>query len=676
MASGYHSGHFSRPLSDDDYRNLEKMAEYVARNGPEFLELTKERLRDNPSYAFLWPNSQYHALFLQKLQQHRHQHVAPRPLQQPPPPPPPMSAPPPLNAGDLNGQNAILAQIVAALTSPGIPSEVVIAGNALALSVGGTDRLSEFAKTLQAVMHDCSQTNIHANTSWVSKNCSTAEQYDLFVRFLVATAAANPGWKSQLAVLYLVNDIVFNNESRNRAWATQAMLVHLGPLLGLVRAAAGGDVKHLEKIEKVLGLWESKGVMHPNVVQQLRLSAQGIAVPQMQTMPVGPAGWPPLNAANPYPPSNIPPQLDDTQIGASGPIFPTSVALPQSYSHPPPPPPAAPPASWSTISHPPPQTNSGWSTLPPAPQSAMTIPSPKKPIPHTAAPFTNHTKVGPPPPPPAQHQPPPSPLPIPKKHYELPAALMLTTYPHPPPSAYTPIPISKIHPRRFDATISPALSAAIDDFYKGLDVIHTMVQKEMEKGGEFEEKDNEEKEAVVVDGSLRIGKDGWEVGYLADWYAKVDVLTKAREVREKKEGGGVGYGGSDKRKRSSHTRSPSPTHKQTPSKPANVGYNLLKKLGWSEGTGLGSQSQGIATPILAHEASGDRHAGLGASGAGGDEAGMFEHWRKAKSYNYGRERSGAAEEGRGVKRKEGSGCFKCGRAGHIARECDGGGRRG
>ncbi|CAM9443542.1 unnamed protein product [Ectocarpus sp. 8 AP-2014] len=74
----------------------------------------------------------------------------------------------------------------------------------------------------------------------------------------------------------------------------------------------------------------------------------------------------------------------------------------------------------------------------------------------------------------------------------------------------------------------------------------------------------------------------------------------------------------------------------------NIGHNLLKKMGWSEGTGLGSSRSGMVEPI-----SGSGQASMDKSGIGGGdgsakkktdaaEQDAFEAYRRNKSYSFRR----------------------------------------
>jgi len=105
----------------------------------------------------------------------------------------------------------------------------------------------------------------------------------------------------------------------------------------------------------------------------------------------------------------------------------------------------------------------------------------------------------------------------------------------------------------------------------------------------------------------------------------------------------------------------------------NIGFQMMKKLGWS-GTGLGKEEKGIVEPVKGGEVRTleNKYMGIGISttptttstsgGLSGLSDDKFEEYRKSKSYTYSRDPNSR-------RRREPIGCYRCGKHGHIARDC-------
>ena len=64
---GHHVNLLSYQFIDQDQRNIiDKLANFVARNGPQFEELTKEKQKSNPKFQFLY-GGDYHAYYKWKV---------------------------------------------------------------------------------------------------------------------------------------------------------------------------------------------------------------------------------------------------------------------------------------------------------------------------------------------------------------------------------------------------------------------------------------------------------------------------------------------------------------------------------------------------------------------------------------------------------------------------------
>ncbi|KAJ3177025.1 hypothetical protein HDU87_004741 [Geranomyces variabilis] len=156
---------------------------------------------------------------------------------------------------------ARLLSALAAQHSSSIPVTVaaspadrlIQAQSVLASELKSESAVTDLKTLLVALMADCSQKNIHAANKWVFRHCLAPEQYDALGKLFTAAAeaAAPHEWSRQLHMLYLINDVVFNTLARKMDWVNRALLPHLGSVVRCAYAAANGDSKKTEKIEKV-----------------------------------------------------------------------------------------------------------------------------------------------------------------------------------------------------------------------------------------------------------------------------------------------------------------------------------------------------------------------------------------------------------------------------------------
>jgi calcium homeostasis ER protein len=103
-------------VADEELKTIiDKLAQFVARNGPEFEQMTKNKQRDNPRFYFLF-GGQYFQYYQYRVSAEQHQHHQQQQQQliggqQPQPSQPPPQPPPLNNMWQNNGLNTSLDQL-------------------------------------------------------------------------------------------------------------------------------------------------------------------------------------------------------------------------------------------------------------------------------------------------------------------------------------------------------------------------------------------------------------------------------------------------------------------------------------------------------------------------------------------------------------------------------------
>lgn len=60
-----------RPRNDDITNTIDKLAEFVARNGQDFEQQTKIKYQNNSKFSFLLPNSEFFQYYQYKLMEEK-----------------------------------------------------------------------------------------------------------------------------------------------------------------------------------------------------------------------------------------------------------------------------------------------------------------------------------------------------------------------------------------------------------------------------------------------------------------------------------------------------------------------------------------------------------------------------------------------------------------------------
>ncbi|KAL5487291.1 hypothetical protein EMCRGX_G019874 [Ephydatia muelleri] len=277
---GYGEGgmlHSPRPPDDPELRTIiDKLANFVARNGPEFEQMTMEKQRDNPKFFFLfggesnvyykWKVATEQAAFqsqsstpnmLPLMAQHQSlanssQYAQPSYQQ------PPSSGPPPWS------QNPPPMGLFARLEHARLQEQSSLQ------QLGLTDPLEiEFTTVVSPVMESCTKEAISAGKAWIFNHSRTREECNQVASFIArkTLTSTGVGFTHKLHIIYLINDVMHHCLRKGAQELKQAIEDVIVQTFYNVHI---NDPDKSESLMKVLKIWESQKYFSDPSLQQIR----------------------------------------------------------------------------------------------------------------------------------------------------------------------------------------------------------------------------------------------------------------------------------------------------------------------------------------------------------------------------------------------------------------------
>lgn len=246
-------------MKDQELKNIiDKLAQFVARNGEQFELMTKQKQRDNPRFEFLFGGN-YYNYYQFKLNSEReflrHKTNIETQLNHPPPPiqippllhpnQPPPSIPPPqlINNNQANNAVAVVNQSINQQKTQNQINELQdqirqsldnlnaqhqMLTNQQQLLIDDAIRknqdesiiklahdynlnLHEFELLLHPIFETCTKDSISSGKNWISTRCQVPMHFEIICKYLLKRVKSNSmPFEHKLHLLYLINDL-FNN---------------------------------------------------------------------------------------------------------------------------------------------------------------------------------------------------------------------------------------------------------------------------------------------------------------------------------------------------------------------------------------------------------------------------------------------------------------------------------
>uniref|UniRef100_A0A3P8QJR3 Calcium homeostasis endoplasmic reticulum protein n=1 Tax=Astatotilapia calliptera TaxID=8154 RepID=A0A3P8QJR3_ASTCA len=220
------------PPEDQELRNvIDKLAQFVARNGPEFEKMTMEKQKDNPKFSFLF-GGEYFSYYKYKLAMEQQQQIynpGTKDVVDIPPPLMPMIAPPPIPPPSAPAIDELIQQSQWNLQQQEqhlhtLRQEQVTAAITLAMEQQTQKLLletqldiTEFDNLLQPIIDTCTKDAISAGKNWMFNNAKTPQHCELMTSHLRNRITADTAhFELRLHLIYLTNDVLHHCQRKQQ----------------------------------------------------------------------------------------------------------------------------------------------------------------------------------------------------------------------------------------------------------------------------------------------------------------------------------------------------------------------------------------------------------------------------------------------------------------------------
>ncbi|TNN61733.1 Calcium homeostasis endoplasmic reticulum protein [Liparis tanakae] len=280
---------------DQELRNvIDKLAQFVARNGPEFEKMTMEKQKDNPKFSFLF-GGEYFSYYKCKLtMEHQQQMYNPgaKDVVDIPPPSMSMTAPPPIPSPALPSLDELIQQSQWNLQQQEqhlhtLRQEQVTAAIALAMEqqtqkmlIESQLDITEFDNLLQPIIDTCTKDAISAGKNWMFNNAKTPQHCELMTSHLRNRITADGAhFELRLHLIYLTNDVLHHCQRKQQKDLLAALQKVVVPIYCTSFLAV--EEEKQQKITRLLQLWEKNGYFDEETIQQLQNPALGLGQYQL-----------------------------------------------------------------------------------------------------------------------------------------------------------------------------------------------------------------------------------------------------------------------------------------------------------------------------------------------------------------------------------------------------------
>ncbi|BFY99812.1 hypothetical protein BsWGS_02851 [Bradybaena similaris] len=301
---------------DSEMKNIiDKLANFVARNGPQFEEMTKQKQKDNPKFAFLFGGEYYtyykfrvaseiaqlnqkQHLEQQQQQQQQQQMQQQQQVLQPMMPTRQWQTNPQLQE-QINQAQAQVTQLQNHIQEQVSQSENNLAAQYQVLmqqqqsQIQDTivksleDKLAsllqeceltieDFNGAFQPIIESCTKDAILSGKNWIMQRTSSDKFCDALAQYFLKRITSKEAlFQLRLHLIYLINDVMHHCVRRNVENLRRALETVVVPIF--CTSSLSADEDKIQKLNKLLELWEKKQYFGPETLEKMKDPSQALS---------------------------------------------------------------------------------------------------------------------------------------------------------------------------------------------------------------------------------------------------------------------------------------------------------------------------------------------------------------------------------------------------------------